>query len=414
MNINLRKFPTLIILFSITFLINQITLGSEVRGFDQKKLARVGQKVQQLVDEKFIAGAVTLVARDGKIAHFKAHGVSDINTGKKMEKDTIFRIYSMTKPITTAAVMMLAEDKKISITDPVSKFLPEFENLLVFDESGNHKPAKKQITIIDLMRHTSGLTYGFVGGDVAKIYKSKNVLDRNSSLKEMMKKVSQIPLEEEPGTVWRYSIAIDVLGRLVEVVSGKSFRSFLKTEIFEPLGMKDTDFFVPKEKWNRFTNQNGRKRSGELFISESASKSGYKRMPKNESGGGGLCSTASDYFKFCQMILNGGEFNGKRLLKNETVSLMLTNHLPSSVKNIGINDNRKGIGFGYGFAVRFEESDWGSGGRKGECGWGGAASTHFWMLPKDGLVAITLRNFMPYEWTLENELKTLIYQAMSD
>ena len=214
----------------------------------------------------------------------------------------------MTKPITTAAVMMLAEDKKISITDPVSKFLPEFENLLVFDESGNHKPAKKQITIIDLMRHTSGLTYGFVGGDVAKIYKSKNVLDRNSSLKEMMKKVSQIPLEEEPGTVWRYSIAIDVLGRLVEVVSGKSFRSFLKTEIFEPLGMKDTDFFVPKEKWNRFTNQNSRKRSGELFISESASKSGYKRMPKNESGGGGLCSTASDYFKFCQMILNGGEF----------------------------------------------------------------------------------------------------------
>ena len=178
--------------------------------------------------------------------------------------------------------------------------------------------------------------------------------------------------------------------------------------------MKDTDFFVPKEKWNRFTNQNGRKRSGELFISESASKSEYKRMPKNESGGGGLCSTASDYFKFCQMILNGGEFNGKRLLKNETVSLMLTNHLPSSVKNIGINDNRKGIGFGYGFAVRFEESDWGSGGRKGECGWGGAASTHFWMLPKDGLVAITLRNFMPYEWTLENELKTLIYQAMSD
>tara|TARA_B100002019_G_scaffold184794_1_gene159525 strand:- start:1099 stop:2343 length:1245 start_codon:yes stop_codon:yes gene_type:complete len=414
MNINLRKFPTLIILFSITFLINQITLGSEVRGFDEKKLARVSQKVQQLVDEKFIAGAVTLVARDGKIAHFKAHGVSDINTGKKMEKDTIFRIYSMTKPITTAAVMMLAEDKKISITDPVSKFLPEFENLLVFDESGNHKPAKKQITIIDLMRHTSGLTYGFVGGDVAKIYKSKNVLDRNSSLKEMMKKVSQIPLEEEPGTVWRYSIAIDVLGRLVEVVSGKSFRSFLKTEIFEPLGMKDTDFFVPKEKWNRFTNQNGRKRSGELFISESASKSGYKRMPKNESGGGGLCSTANDYFKFCQMILNGGEFNGKRLLKNETVSLMLTNHLPSSVKNIGINDNRKGIGFGYGFAVRFEESDWGSGGRKGECGWGGAASTHFWMLPKDGLVAITLRNFMPYEWTLENELKPLIYQAMSD
>tara|TARA_B100000614_G_scaffold37332_1_gene29682 strand:- start:7274 stop:8518 length:1245 start_codon:yes stop_codon:yes gene_type:complete len=414
MNINLRKLPILLIIFSLTCLTNEITLGSENRGFDKKKLAKVDKKVQQLIDEKFIAGAVTLVARDGKIAHFEAHGVSDINTGKKMKKDTIFRIYSMTKPITTAAVMMLAEDKKLSITDPVSKFLPEFKNLVVFDKSGNHKPAKKQITIVDLMRHTSGLTYGFVGGNVAEIYKSKNVLDRNSSLKEMMKKVSQIPLEEEPGKVWRYSIAIDVLGRLVEVVSGKSFGSFLKTEIFEPLGMKDTDFFVPKEKWSRFTNQNGRNRSGELFISESASKSVFKEMPKNESGGGGLCSTASDYFKFCQMILNGGEFNGKRLLKKETVRLMLTNHLPPSVKNIGINDNRKGVGFGYGFGVRFEESDWGSGGHKGECGWGGAASTHFWMLPKEGLVAITLRNFMPYEWTLEKELKTLIYEAMND
>ena len=254
MNINLRKLPILLIIFSLTCLTNEITLGSENRGFDKKKLAKVDKKVQQLIDEKFIAGAVTLVARDGKIAHFEAHGVSDINTGKKMKKDTIFRIYSMTKPITTAAVMMLAEDKKLSITDPVSKFLPEFKNLVVFDKSGNHKPAKKQITIVDLMRHTSGLTYGFVGGNVAEIYKSKNVLDRNSSLKEMMKKVSQIPLEEEPGKVWRYSIAIDVLGRLVEVVSGKSFGSFLKTEIFEPLGMKDTDFFVPKEKTESMKN----------------------------------------------------------------------------------------------------------------------------------------------------------------
>ena len=310
--------------------------------------------------------------------------------------------------------MMLVEDKKISISDPVSKFLPEFKNLVVYDKSGKHKPAKKQITIADLMRHTSGLSYGFVGGEIAIMYTIKNVLDRNASLEDMMQKVTKIPLQEEPGTVWRYSIAIDVLGRLVEVVSGKSFRSFLKSEIFEPLGMEDTDFFVPKKKWDRFTNQNGRNGSGKLFISESASKSQFKKMPKNESGGGGLCSTANDYFRFCQMILNGGEFNGKRLLKKETIDLMMSNHLPPSIKNIGINDNRLGIGFGYGFAVRFEESDWGFGGREGECGWGGAASTHFWISQKDGLIAITLRNFMPYEWTLEKELKTLIYDAMSD
>ncbi len=414
MTITMKRTSLLLILLALNFSLIGINFGADPRGFDKNKLAEVGNEVQRLIDEEFIAGAVTLVARDGEIAHFEARGVSDLSSGKKMKKDTIFRIYSMTKPITTAAVMMLVEDKKISISDPISKFLPEFKNLVVYDKSGKHKQAKNQITIADLMRHTSGLSYGFVGGEVAFMYNIKNVLNRNASLEDMMKKVTKIPLQEEPGTVWRYSIAIDVLGRLVEVVSGKSFRSFLQSEIFEPLGMEDTDFFVPKKKWDRFTNQNGRNGSGKLFISESASKSQFKKMPKNESGGGGLCSTANDYFRFCQMILNGGEFNGKRLLKKETIDLMMSNHLPPSIKNIGINDNRLGIGFGYGFAVRFEESDWGFGGREGECGWGGAASTHFWISQKDGLIAITLRNFMPYEWTLEKELKTLIYDAMSD
>ena len=223
----MKRFPLLLILLSLTFSLNAITHGADHRGFDKKKLAKVGNEVQRLIDEKFIAGAVTLVARDGEIAHFEARGVSDLSSGKKMKKDAIFRIYSMTKPITTTAIMMLVEDKKISISDPVSKFLPEFKNLVVYDKSGKHKPAKKQITIADLMRHTSGLSYGFVGGEVAFMYNIKNVLNRNASLEDMMKKVTKIPLQEEPGTVWRYSIAIDVLGRVVEVVSGKSFRSFL-------------------------------------------------------------------------------------------------------------------------------------------------------------------------------------------
>ncbi|MFP6872088.1 MAG: serine hydrolase domain-containing protein [Verrucomicrobiales bacterium] len=395
-------------------LLSTPALAAKPRGFAEKKLTLVGNKVQQLIDDAVIVGAVTLVARDGKIAMHEARGLRDLKTGAAMEKDTIFRIYSMTKPITTTAVMMLVEEGKISPSDPVSKHLPELGRLAVFDTSGKHKPVKNTMTVADLMRHTSGLSYGFIGGPVATLYNTHDILDRNSSLEQMINKLAKIPLQEEPGSTWRYSVSIDVLGRLVEVVSGKSFGSFIRERIFVPLGMTDTGFHVPEEKASRLTSQHTRDLSGKLKVNEPAGLSHFLKKPVHQSGGGGLCSTAHDYFRFCQMILNGGELDGKRLLKEETIILMTQNQLPPSIPNIGIGDNRKGIGFGYGFSVRKAQSDWGFGGPAGEFGWGGAASTHFWISPKDGLIVITLRNFMPYEWMLEKELKPLVYKALRD
>lgn len=384
----------------------------EPRGFDDAKLAKAGARVGRLVDEQKIGGAVVLVARDGKIAHFEAAGLRDLGSEAPMKKDTIFRIYSMTKPIVTSAAMMLVDDGKLVVDDPVSKYLPELAELKVYSKDGNHTAAKKTMTIADLMRHTSGLSYGFVGGGVAQMYNENDILSRDHTLADMVTKLKDIPLQEEPGTKWRYSISIDVLGRVVEVASGKSLDQFLNERIFGPLKMVDTAFHIPAEKANRFASQNRRTVAGKLAVGELASTSQYLKSPAFKSGGGGLCSTAQDYFHFCQMILNGGTFDGKRLLKAETVALMTRNQLPDSIPHIGIMDSRTGVGFGFGFNVRIKQSKWGFGGRIGEIGWGGAASTHFWLLPEEGLTVITLRNFMPYQWTLEAELKKPIYEAM--
>ena len=388
-------------------------LQAKPRGFDAGKLAMAGEKIQSLIDDEVIAGAVVLVARNGHVALHEARGTSNIKTGEKMKKDTIFRIYSMTKPITTTAVMMLIEEGKLAPSDPVKKHIPSFAKMQIYSPSGKHKPTASPMTVADLMRHTSGLSYGFIGGPVARLYQRQRILDRDSSLEQMVAKLSKIPLQTEPGRSWVYSVSIDVLSRLVEVVSGKSFGEFIQERIFIPLGMKDTGFYVQPQSAGRLASQHTRS-SGKLRVSEPAASSPYQTKPVHESGGGGLCSTAHDYFRFCQMILNGGELDGKRLLKAGTVALMTRNQLPASIANIGIGDDRKGIGFGYGFAVRKAESAWGFGGRKGEFGWGGAASTHFWISPKDNLIVITLRNFMPYEWTLEKELKKLVYDALKD
>lgn len=401
-------------IYMALLLFSLATAHATPAGFDTDKLAKVSKKVQSLVDQQAIAGAVVLIARNGKVALHEARGVSDIKSGAPMKKDTIFRIYSMTKPITTTAVMMLIEEGKLSPSDPVSKYIPELKNLKVYASKKNDQKATKAMTVSDLMRHTSGLSYGFTGGPIARIYREKRVLARDSSLKQMIDKLSTIPLQAEPGSSWVYSVSIDVLGRLVEVVTKKSFSEFVHDRIFVPLGMKDTGFYVPKNKSQRLTSQHSRIASGKLRVSEPGDSSPFQKKPIHESGGGGLCSTANDYFRFCQMILNGGELDGTRLLKAETVAMMTTNQLPASIPNIGIGDNRKGIGFGYGFAVRKMESDWGFGGRAGEIGWGGAASTHFWISPKDRLIVITLRNFMPYEWTLEKELKRLIYESLEE
>ena len=382
------------------------------RPMDQATLNEIDDRVSDLVNSKQIAGAVTLVARDGVVTHRGAYGVRDIASGEKMTKDSIFRIYSMTKPITTAAVMMLIEDGAVALDDPVSKHLPAMADPVVHARVGGSVPADREPTIRDLMRHTSGYSYGFVGGPVAIAYSRRGVTDRNSSLEEMVEKLSNIPLQEQPGTAWRYSISIDVLGAIIEAASGKPFDTFLKERIFDPLGMVDTGFHVPETKADRFVSQHGKGVVGRLRVTEAAGESHYLKKPGLPSGGGGLCSTIDDYFRFCQMILNRGELDGKRLLKAESVDAMTKTQLPEGIPHIGIGDRRSGVGFGFGFSVRTAESEWGFGGKVGEIGWGGAASTHFWMLPAEGLVVITMRNFKPFQWTLEEELKELVYDAL--
>lgn len=373
---------------------------------------KIDQRIETLIEQGAIAGAVTLVARDGQVFHHHARGLRDIEAGEKMTKDTIFRIYSMTKPITTAAAMQLVEQGKIALDDPVSRHLPALANPVVFRKGGTPVAARREPTIRDLMRHTAGYSYGFVGGEVAEMYRKVDLLARDSSLDTMVKKLAELPLQDQPGTRWRYSISIDLLGAVIEAASGENLDSYLASHLFEPLGMKDTAFHVPDGKRNRFAARHGKAFTGQLKVTESAEKSPFLTPPGLPSGGGGLCSTTSDYLRFCRMILNRGRFGAKQILSPESIALMTTNQLPATIPQIGIGDERLGVGFGYGFCVRTSESEWGFGGKVGEIGWGGAASTHFWMLPSEGLAVITLRNFMPYQWTLEAELKELIYESM--
>ena len=376
-------------------------------GMSSTKLAQAKAITQRLVDEKQIAGAVTLVARRGKIVQFHATGVRDADSGKPMQRDTIFRIYSMSKAITTAAAMQLWEAGKFKLDDPVSKFIPEFKDLRL--ENGDLP--QREMTVRDLMRHTSGLSYGFLG---AQDYRQAKIGDRDHTLAEDITALSKLPLRCEPGTKFIYSVSTDVLGRLIEILSGEVFDDYLAKSLFRPLGMPDTGFFVPAEKADRFAASHRMGRGGKLKVADAAASSHFLTRPTFLSGGGGLVSTTGDYFRFCQAILNGGELEGSRILKEETVAMMTQNQMPESAMPIGIGEARSGFGFGLGFSVVVEQSGWDPGARIGEFGWGGAASTHYWMSPKDELLVITMRQFMPYQRTLEQQLKKVIYGSLEN
>ncbi len=372
-------------------------------GMSTEKLARVKPVVQALVDNEKIAGASIIVARKGKIALFETFGMMDQKAKKPMQPNTIFRIYSMTKPITSVAVMMLYEQGKLKLDDPISKYIPEFKGLKVYAESGKHDDQVNQMSIRDLLRHTSGFTYGYFGDTaVDKMYMAKSVLKRESSLQDMINKLSEIPLLNQPRTKWHYGVSTDVLGYLVQKISGQSLDEFFKKRIFEPLDMKDTAFYVPKEKVNRFAACYGPRQNGGLKVVDDPAKSQYLAQPLLFSGGGGLVSTARDYLRFCQMLLNKGQLDGRRLLSSETVEMMTINQLPDSVKR-GENG-----GFGLGFSVRLSDGKY----PKGEYGWGGAASTHFWISPRDELIVIALSQYMPFSSQLEDAVKSTIYDSI--
>jgi CubicO group peptidase (beta-lactamase class C family) len=385
-------------------------------GLSSEKLGRVTAAVQALVDDEKVAGAITLIARRGKVVYFEATGKRDIESGRPMERDTILRFYSMSKPITSVAVMMLVEEGKIGLDDPVAKHLPEFKGVKVFVRANGDgfdtESAQREPTVRDLLRHTAGLTYGFFGNTpVDAKYNSLGVLAPGGSLADMTKKLGELPLLYQPGTKWNYSVATDVLGRLVEVASRQSLDEYFAERIFRPLDMRDTAFFVPADKVDRFAATHGTA-DGKLRVTDAPATSNFCNRPTLLSGGSGLVSTARDYMRFCQMIASGGELGGRRLLRSETVAEMTKNQLPDAAFPIAFGPiQRPGVGFGLGFSVQVNRDPF-SAARVGEYGWGGAASTHFWISPKDELVVIALQQFMPFSTRLEQTIKPLVYEAI--
>lgn len=414
MNRNFKRY--LFIALSATFLssIHKDSLADDLPlaepdevGMSAEKLERVDEIVNGLIEKKRIAGASVMVARKGKVCFFETYGMADAERDKAMSKETIFRIYSMSKVITTAAVMQLVEQGKVSPQDPIGKYIPALKEMTVFTEEGI-VPAKNPITVAHLMTHTSGLVYN-AEGKYGKLIKSADALNRENTLAEMVEKMGETPLLFEPGTDWAYGTSIDVLGRLIEVVSGQPFDEYLQTNIFEPLEMSDTAFYVPEGNVNRFAaNYNP---GGNLIDDPKTSR--YLNKPNLNSGGGGLVGTISDYMRFLLALRNGDELNGKRILKPGTIKLMQQNHVSKDVGWIKFGDQvRDGIGYGYGFAVCVKPSQFDPARKVGDYGWGGAASTHYWSSPKDDLIVVTMEQTMPYSFLLENKLKPVISDAI--
>ncbi len=398
-------------------------------GLSASRLGRIHTHLQRYIDAGKLTGTLTLVARRGQIAYFEPQGHLELEAKRAMQRDTLFRFYSMSKPITSVALMMLYEQGLFQLDDPVYTLIPSWKNQQVF-VSGNYPnfvttPPERPMVIRDLMSHTSGLTYGFMDRtNVDAAYRKLGVTDRNKpghTLKDMATLLADIPLEFSPGTQWNYSIATDVLGYLVEVVSGQRFDHFLRDQIFEPLGMTDTRFTITPDREERFACNYQLQPDGALQLVDDSAASEYREQTFY-SGGGGLISSAADYFRFTSMLLNQGELDGIRLLGRKTVELMTMNHLPGGQDLTALAQPGRfsetaydGAGFGLGFSVMQSLARAQIVGSVGEYAWGGAASTAFWVDPQEELIAIFLTQLMPSSsYPLRRELRTLVYSALVD
>ncbi|MCE5345090.1 MAG: beta-lactamase family protein [Bacteroidales bacterium] len=388
----------------------------EMVGMSSERLNRIKPVMQRYIDENKLPGMITMVARHGKVVHFEKYGSMDID--KPMQLNTIFRIASMTKPVTSVAVMMLYEEGYFQLDDPVSDYIPEFKNLKVFssiDKNGiNTVDPVRPMTIRDLLIHTSGLTGVGADSPVDSMYSAADLSE--GTLKEMIQKLSEIPLLYQPGTRWNYSRSTEVLGYLVEVLSGKPFDEFLKERIFNPLKMKDTDFYVPKEKFNRIGAVYAPDSVGIKIIMEPDTNT-VSIPVKFLSGNGGLFSTATDYMIFCQMLLNKGEYNGVRLLGSRTVDLMTSNHISNEIMpdDEFFGPLLSGMGFGFGFAVLQDNIKTNIIDSEGSYWWSGSGNTYFYIDPKEELVLILMSQFVPnYYYPVFNQLRVLSYQAIVD
>ena len=395
-------------------------------GLSTPQLARVKGWAQRLVDDGKLAGVTTMVARHGKVVHQHCCGLANCAAGQPMAPDTIVRIYSMTKPLTSLAIMMLYEQGLFQLDDPISLFLPYFTNMRVASGGQRGKidtvPAAREITFRDLLTHTSGLTYGFMQSTLVDgVYRDRGIDFQNAEcdLGEMVQRLASIPLLAQPGTEWNYSHATDVLGHLVAVISGEPFDKFLQHRVIEALGMVDTGFHVPAQKHSRFAANYTRGTDGTLALIDDPATSPYLSQRGIVSGGGGLVSTAGDYMRFCQFMLNKGELDGVRLVGRKTIELMTANHLDGDMAAMGMprfsESSYAGVGFGLGFSVMLDPAKAQILGTPGEYAWGGAASTAFWVDPEEDMAVVLLTQLMPSStYPIRRELRVLTYAAVLD
>ena len=377
-------------------------------GLSSDRLARMDKFIHGYVDAGRTPGVVTLIARHGKVVHVDAYGKADLASGRATRTDDLFRMYSMTKPITSTALLMLYEEGKFQLTDPLSKYFPAFTDAKVMTGTSGSgtmtlEAPKRPITVQDIFRHTAGFSYGFGNSPVDKMYQEANVFA--TDLDGLMGKVAKMPLLYQPGERWVYSVAHDVQAALVEKLSGQKFDQFVQQKIFTPLGMRDSMFKIPADKKSRVPGLYSVDK-GKLVADTSPLGTGYGDQV---FGGFSISSTASDYALFAQMLLNKGQLNGVRLLSPKTVELMATNHLPAPALATGPGP---GTGYGLGVSVMMDPAARGNVGSVGEFGWSGAASTHVLIDPKEDLVAIYCTQLMGGDFAIRAEFATLLYQSI--
>jgi len=393
-----------------------VAAAPESVGVSSDRVRRIDAGVKKMVDEGQLAGVVTLLARHGKVVEFSAYGKKDIRGQAPVEKDSIFRIYSMTKPITGVAMMMLYEEGKWRLDDPVSRYIPEFSKLNVHagdnpDGTPKLEDARRSMTMRELMTHTAGFGYVISNTNpVDRMYRQTGVLDSTKPLQNMIDGLAKLPLFAQPGTRWYYSIAVDVQGYLIEKFSGKTFDEYLRTKVFGPLGMKDTAFYVPAEKVGRLALVHSQDASGKLMPPDD-SRGNPTIVPKGPSGGGGLYSTASDYARFCEMLLGGGQLGGVRLIAPRTVEMMRTNHvMPEPLKTM-----RPGTGWGLDFSVVMDAALAGEPVSDGSFSWYGIAGTWFWIDPVRDLAFVgMIQHQGPAAADVRSVSRNLVYQALVD
>jgi CubicO group peptidase (beta-lactamase class C family) len=414
-----------------------VTDKPEDLGLSSSRLARIAPYFEDAyVASGRLPGVLTLVARRGQVASLGLVGDRDRANGRPIEADTIFRMYSMTKPVTSVALMALYEEGRFQLDDPVSRFLPELGGLRVWDDGTplafRTVPAERDITVRDLLTHTAGFTYGFMGRHpLDALYRRRGVEgpavlapqdgEPATDLAELVARLADLPLLFSPGTRWSYSVGTDVCARLVEVLSGRSFDRFLSERIFTPLDMVDTAFSVTVDQADRLASCYACTPGDPLLEVDPPAASTYLTPPTFLSGGGGLVSTAGDYFRFAQMLLNGGELDGQRIHGRKTVEYMTMNHLPtggdlaSMGQRVFSETTYEGIGFGLGFSVVLDPVRAAVVGSVGEYAWGGAASTMFWVDPREELVVLLLTQLLPSStYPIRRQMKALTYQALID